>query len=136
MSEIKYNEEGGVESVDLEFLISKLQERLQRRELNEEIDEDDIGGEMDYGITYVPSRIVLPYLMELQKLKEAQEYYLVMNRPEDEGLVFMDRQDATYAATGQAMSIGVSTIADAWRDTYGEDGERFKIRKVRVLKDG
>ncbi len=62
--------------------------------------------------------------------------FLVWNIESDEGLVFTDKHDARYAATGKLSSnmMGVSTIASEWRDCYAfDDPERiFPIIKIDV----
>lgn len=58
--------------------------------------------------------------------------YMVWNEDAQEGVIFDDYKDAQYAATGKAQGLGVSTIADAWRDTYGEDGEQYAIKAVEI----
>jgi len=62
--------------VDLQGLIDTLKTQSQKRDLflhSEEEDkgklEDMVGGEFDYGVTMVPSSVVLPFLEELQSTR-------------------------------------------------------------------
>lgn len=48
--------------------------------------------------------------------------YLVWNSALSECVGFEDREDADYAATGiDCSTSGVSTLAEAFRETYAED---------------
>jgi len=62
--------------------------------------------------------------------------YLVWNVPGSECVGFDDREDAEYAATGIdcSTSVGVSTLADAFRETfaYDEPDAEFQITEVEI----
>lgn len=47
--------------------------------------------------------------------------YLVWNEAGNECVGFEDREDADYAATGFDEGNGVSTLAEAFRETYADD---------------
>jgi len=61
---------------------------------------------------------------------------MVWNAQANEGICFTDKTDARFAATGRINSstIGVSTIASEWRDSYAfDDPERiFPIIEIDV----
>lgn len=58
--------------------------------------------------------------------------YIVWNHDAEEGVVFADYGDAKYAATGRTSGMGVSSVADAWRDIYAEDGAKFEIKQIEI----
>jgi hypothetical protein len=58
--------------------------------------------------------------------------YLVWNENAEEGVVFADENDAIYAATGMNVGFGVSTLADEWRETYGEDDEQYEVKEIEI----
>lgn len=64
------------------------------------------------------------------------ESYLVWSDDMQQGIVLADYQDARYAATGETNRMGVSSLADAWRERYGEDGEQYEIKKVQITTKG
>ena len=63
--------------------------------------------------------------------------YMVLKQFDDgdaEGVVFTNRKDAMFAATGRMSGAmcGVSTVADNWRDYYGDDGEQYEVKEIEV----
>jgi hypothetical protein len=62
--------------------------------------------------------------------------YAVWNEEAGEGVVFADRGDAEYAATGRSRSSGLSTVADEWRNIYGENGEQYDIQEIEYRVGG
>ena len=65
--------------MELQDLIDTLKTRSQKRDLflySEDEDkgklEDMVGGEFDYGVTMVPSSVVLPFLNELLTIKSSR----------------------------------------------------------------
>lgn len=66
--------------------------------------------------------------------------FIVWNERAEEGVVFADLADAQYAATGRPMpgTFGVSTIGDAFRETYADDepGLEFPIIRAALSTQG
>ena len=65
--------------MELQGLIGILTEQSRKRDLfrhseeeNKDKIEDMIGGEFDYGVTMVPSSVVLPFLNELLAIKNSR----------------------------------------------------------------
>lgn len=53
--------------------------------------------------------------------RDGRELHLVWNKPRNECVGFIDKADALHAATGRTPRGYESTLANAWRDIYGED---------------
>ncbi len=63
-----------------------------------------------------------------------KEVFIVWNERAEEGVVFTDRSDAHYAATGRPMpgTFGVSTIGDAFRETFADDAPELQFPMIRA----
>lgn len=66
----------------------------------------------------------------------ARKVFIVWNEQAEDGVVFADRSDARYAATGQSApgSFGDSTLGYTFRDVYADDepDTRFPIIAVTL----
>lgn len=63
--------------------------------------------------------------------------YLVWNDETKEGVVFGDAGDADYAATGfrkiqSGYTLGVSTLADEFREMYADDDEDIQFKVIEI----
>jgi hypothetical protein len=63
--------------------------------------------------------------------------YLVWNDEAKEGVVFSDAGDADYAATGfrtiqSGYTLGVSTLADEFREMYADDDEDIQFKVIEI----
>lgn len=56
--------------------------------------------------------------------------YIVWNSPRNEGFITDDLVDAEYCSTGETNRFATSTLADSFREIYG-DGP-FYIEEVEV----
>jgi hypothetical protein len=50
-----------------------------------------------------------------------KRYHIVWNERKTEGYITDDENDATYAQSGMQISAGVSTLAEALRESYADD---------------
>lgn len=62
--------------------------------------------------------------------------HLVWNGARNECVGFLDEGDANYAATGSKKHLAVPfispSLADSFRDCYGEDARRLPQTKVEI----
>lgn len=56
--------------------------------------------------------------------------YIVWNENKSEGFVTDDKDDAKYCSTGKETGFGIPTIAEAFRECYGQGP--FKIEKMEL----
>lgn len=59
-----------------------------------------------------------------------KKVFLVFDKVSGEGVVFSNREDAEYAATGVAETRMLSAIAEHWRECYGWEEEYDADRVV------
>lgn len=60
--------------------------------------------------------------------------FVVLIDDGEEGVVFKDKKDALYAATGEMNGFHCSTLADAFRETYAYDEpkKQFEMREISL----
>ncbi|MFJ3316837.1 hypothetical protein ACIPLR_15880 [Herbaspirillum huttiense] len=58
-----------------------------------------------------------------------EKFYAVLNSSATEGVLFKDKADADFTATGEHESWGTPTIGEAFRNSYAEDGS-MTVREV------
>jgi hypothetical protein len=60
--------------------------------------------------------------------------FIVFSYTAGEGVVFDDKNDAAYAATGEkhCFAPGISSLAQEWRDLYAENNEQFEIIEKEI----
>ncbi len=63
-----------------------------------------------------------------------KKYWIVWNDARSEGFITQDQGDAEYTATGISTSFGVTTVGDAFRETYadGEEYAEFDIQEIEI----
>lgn len=62
-------------------------------------------------------------------LRGADVFYAVLNPSGNEGVLFKDKMDAEYTATGVHARFGVPTLGDTFRECYADDG-KMSLREV------
>lgn len=62
--------------------------------------------------------------------EEIKKDWFVWNEEAEEGVVLCDRNDVEFAATGRQISMGVSCVADRWRELYAEDEPEIEFPVV------
>ncbi len=90
-----------------------------------------------YAILYGAAREVADKASLTAQLAQraiGKEVFIVWNERAEEGVVFSDRSDAHYAATGRPMpgTFGVSTIGDAFRETFADDEPELQFPIIRA----
>jgi hypothetical protein len=54
-------------------------------------------------------------------MSEVKKAWFIYNEEAEEGIVLCDISDAVFAAKGRQVNIGVSCVADHWRELYADD---------------
>lgn len=61
-----------------------------------------------------------------------KRYHIVWNSRKTEGFITDDDADAEFARSGTQMSGCLSTLADAFRDCYGDEDEEQPAQTVTI----
>lgn len=64
----------------------------------------------------------------------SKKYFIVWNATRSEGFITDDEDDAHYTSTGISNSFGITTVGEAFRESYAddEDGEELEVQEVEL----